>query len=293
MGGKGRQIALLVFAALFAAMAAAYYLYLVPLQERETGLQMRLDKMKHTLTQMQNPMKMSEQQISQQVLVKLQEAIPVKPYADQLIKDLDKLQSLSQITIEEASFSEKEQLSAQDLADQLVYTEKEEEKEEQETKETETDANKQDAVVEESSSTESAAVEQQKKADSITNEQRQIKQEIIERYLPEANFNSIDIILKIKGNYEEIYSFVTELQKISRYLRVDHLEFKTNQKQEFVIPEDAQMSATVKLTSYFAPQFEKHVDKLPVVQVEGPSDKWNPLQYEAIKKTETPFSSNE
>lgn len=283
MGEKAHQIALLVFAALFAALAGAYYLYLLPLQEQATSLQVRLGKITQTFEQLQDPAKISEQQVSPQVLASIQEAIPVKPYADQLIKDLDKLQSISSITIEEAAFSEKEQLSAQDLADQLVSAETEEEKADQDPIPTENDPTGLEDSAEEPPSTAPDAAEKQKKA--------AITKEIIEKYLPEANFNSIDITLKIKGNYEEIYRFVSELQQISRYLRVDQLEFKTSQKQEFIVPKEAQMSASVKLTSYFAPQYEQFVDKLPVVQVEGPSDKWNPMQVEIIKKDDTPFSS--
>ncbi len=285
MEEKMRQFGLLVFALLFAALAGAYYLHVVPLQERENELTTRLAKLSQTVDQVQSTSVREKQADSERAVADLVEAIPVKPYVDQLIKDMDRLQEISQVEIEEASFAEQEKLTSKNLADQLIYTDKD-------------DANSkgQEANAEllqsfDAGQTDSTESTGQTDQAPVLDADRQIKQEIIEKYLPAVSFNSIEITLKISGNYEQIYSFVTEAQKLSRYLRVDQLDFTTTQKQEFVIPDEEKMSATVKLTSYFAPQFESVVKKHPGVQVEAPSGKWNPMQYDILKKEDTPFHS--
>ncbi|MFD2369071.1 type 4a pilus biogenesis protein PilO [Brevibacillus sp. GCM10020057] len=305
MEGRVRQAAFVVFALLFSALAGAYYLYVMPLQDQQTSLQVRLEKMKQSFEQLQNPAAAKEQRISPQLLSQIQEAIPVKPYADQLIKDLDRLQSISQVSIEEATFTEQEKLSAKDLADQLAYTDKQEkegEKKDGADAGADEKAKDDEASQDEKAADASANVDEpgrqandsaQASGSAVLNAERQVKAEIIEKFLPEVHFNSISISMKIKGDYEQIYRFVTEMQKLSRYLRVDQLDFKTNQKDEFVIPKETRMTATVKLTSYFAPQFEKYVDKLPVVQVEGASGKWNPMEYDITKKEDAPQAASE
>lgn len=284
MEGKVRQGVFAVFALLFAALAGAYYLYVLPLQDEQTSLQVRLEKRKQAFEQLQNPQTAPQPRISPQLLSRIQQAIPVKPYADQLIKDLDRLQSISQVSIEEATFTEQKKLSAKDLADPLTYTDKQEQAgEKKDGTATEADEGAggedtgQDGKAAEGSGNQGEP-SKQASGSTVLNAERQVKAEIIEKFLPDVHFNSITISMKMKGDYEQIYRFVTELQKVSRYLRVDQLDFKTNQKDEFVIPKETRMTATVKLTSYFAPQFEPYVGKLPVVQVEGPSGKENPME---------------
>lgn len=271
MEDKTRQYGLLLFAFLFAGLALCYYLYLVPAQEQMTALETRLEKIKQTLTQVETTSNQKDS-ISAPALAKLAETIPVKPYADQLIKDLDRLQQISQVEIEEASFAEQEQLSAKDLADQLVYTE------------TETDESGSNAESTDLTKEYMAGREQPPTGKSgVINEERQVRKEIITKYLPDVQFNSIEITLNMTGSYEEIYRFVTEAQRLSRYLRVDELDFKSTHKQEFSIPDDADLTAHVRLTSYFAPQFAKVVADHPEVQVAGPSGKWNPMLYEVTE----------
>ncbi|MGN7470669.1 type 4a pilus biogenesis protein PilO [Brevibacillus sp. SAFN-007a] len=285
MGEKTRQIALFIFVLLFAALAGAYYVYIVPATEQKASLQVRLEKLKQTLAQLQTAQATEPTNptvLSQRVL----EAIPVRPYADQLIKDLERLQSVSRISIEEASFSEREKLTAKELANQLTYMDQAEEAdgEAQATGEGELQKQVDEIAGQAVESTPKAGSASGQKKPGAENAERQVKADMIENYLPPIPFHSVEISLKIKGDYKEIYRFVTELQKMSRYLRVDQLDFQSNQKEELVIPEDTKMSATVKLTSYFAPQFEKELDKLPAVQVGGPSGKWDPMQYGTIKK---------
>ncbi|MED1642844.1 type 4a pilus biogenesis protein PilO [Brevibacillus agri] len=284
MGEKTRQIALFIFALLFAALAVAYYLYIVPVTDQKTSLQVQLEKLKQTFDQLQSA-QATEPTTPMVISNKILEAIPVRPYADQLIKDLERLQSVSQISIEEASFSEREKLSAKELANQLTYMDQAEGGEAQATLEGEVQKLDEKAQkIAKSAQNAGSSAGQPKPA--AGKEERQVKAEMIEKYLPPIPFHSVEISLKIKGDYKEIYRFVSEMQKMSRYLRVDQLDFKSNQKDEFVIPEDTKMVATVKLTSYFAPQFEKDLEKLPAVQVEGPAGKWDPMQYETVKKEE-------
>ncbi|MEJ8548106.1 hypothetical protein [Brevibacillus borstelensis] len=50
------------------------------------------------------------------------------------------------------------------------------------------------------------------------------------------------------------------------------------------------MTETIKLTSYYAPEFRQVVGKLPPVEVDAPSGKGNPFQYGITPKPDDPIS---
>jgi Tfp pilus assembly protein PilO len=248
MAEKERQYILLIIALLFVLLAAYYYMYFVPLQNEKEHALMRLEQ---TKAQAQGVLKQVERRETtppQEQLRKIAELIPVAPYTDQLIIDLGKLQTLGQIQIDNATFQEEKDVKVQDLPNQFIP---------QEARQGQTT--------------------QQKNKQAVNVQS-------VQNALPPVTIKSIEMTLSVKGEYKNIYDFVTEIQDLSRYLRVDNLTFSSPEKDEFQIPKDKKMTATLKLTSYYAPQYASLLDKLPPVNVEPPSGKWDPTQYPVIKK---------
>lgn len=256
MGEKERQYILLIIALLFVLLAAYYYMYFVPLQNEKEQVLMRLEQ---TKAQAQGTLKQVEKKEStppQEQLKKIAELIPVQPYTDQLVIDLGKLQTLGQIQIENATFQEEKDVKVQELPNQFIPQEA-----------------RQGQVP-------------QSKAKQAVNVQA------VQNTLPPVTIKSIEMTLAVKGEYKNIYDFVTEVQNLSRYLRVDMLTFSTPEKNEFEIPKDKRLTASLKLTSYYAPQYASLLDKLPSVNVEPPSGKWDPTQYPVIKKEDVQTQNN-
>lgn len=97
----------------------------------------------------------------------------------------------------------------------------------------------------------------------------------LQQALQGQTIKSVEMNLSIKGAYKDIYTFVSELQNVSRYLRVDELSFTSPRKDDFVIPKKNVLDASLKLTSYYAPQYAPLLDKKlePVVpQAAGKKD---------------------
>jgi Tfp pilus assembly protein PilO len=264
MSEKQRSYLLLATALCFGMLAIFYFLYLTPLRDELTGYQVRLaqlEKQEQTLLAQAGPAKPA---VPEEKLAEIIETIPVKPYTDQLIKDLGKLQTISHVQLETVAFGKPEERSAKEIAE--AFYPKEERKE----------AGKAQGAEANGSSQEKKPSPQ---AGLITLEE-------LKRELPDVKVSTLDATVTLKGEYKDLYDFVMEVQSLSRYLRVDELSFTSPEKDEYIIPKDSRLTATVKLTSYFAPQFAPLVDKLPPVDVEGPSGKWNPLEFTVTPKPE-------
>ncbi|MGC5326611.1 type 4a pilus biogenesis protein PilO [Brevibacillus sp. SYSU BS000544] len=288
MGEKERQYALLGFALLFALLAAFNFLYLNPVRDEREQLAAQAATLSSKVDAIAAGQVRPKSEVPYEKLERIVEAIPVKPYTDQLIKDLERLQTLSQVEITSVTFTEQKQLSAKEIAEKLIPKEVKEEQKKQEEQgiltnplNTETEANPS------GDNNNSAEKTGNQSTPSSTEEKEQPPTvEVLQKILPEAKLNSVEMNLSIKGEYEEIYDFVSEIQGMSRYLRVDELSFATTAKDDFVIPKETKMAATIRLTSYFAPQFKSLLNKLPPVDVNGPSGKWDPLRYEVIPNPE-------
>ncbi|WP_027414887.1 type 4a pilus biogenesis protein PilO [Aneurinibacillus terranovensis] len=254
MGEKERQYVLLGLTLLFALLAAFYYFYVTPLQKKVTEASFQLQQTNMQIKPAESQQKKNDLTPYQEQLSKIAEFLPVKPYTDQLIKDLGKLQTISNIQIENATFNEQKEQKLSELAKKFVSQD---------------DQNQGFA---------------QSGSSSQTKDSKQVTLQALQSYLPGTTVSSIEITLSIKGDYQSIYHFVSEVQNLSRYLRVDGLTFTSNQKDSFVIPKEKDMPATVKLTTYYAPQFAGLLDKLPPVQAEPPSGKWNPMKYPVTEK---------
>ncbi|MFT9849863.1 pilus assembly protein PilO [Aneurinibacillus sp. REN35] len=248
MGEKERQYILIMVAMLFVLLAAYYYMYYVPLQKEKEQTLMRVEQLKAQTQSILKRVEKKETTPPQEQVKRIAELIPVQPYTDQLILDLGKLQSLGELQIENATFEEEKEVKVQELPNQFIPQ-----------------------------AARQGQVPQQKSKQAINVQAAQ-------NALPPVTIKSIEITLAIKGEYKNIYNFVTEAQDLSRYLRVDMLTFTSPEKDEFQIPKDKNLTASLKLTSYYAPQYASLLDKLPPVNVEPPSGKWDPTQYPVIKK---------
>lgn len=281
MAERTRQILFLFVALLFALLAVFYYFYLTPMQEKKKQRTVELAQLRATVQGMteQKQNQQNERTVSEQKLARVAEAIPVTPYTDQLIKDLGKLQTISNVEILSATFSEQKAMSAKEIAEKIIARGDEgwaESGEADADGEEVADAGSdEDAGVEGDAGTATKANEGTKAPPSV---------ETIKRFLPETTLGSVEITLSMKAQYEELYRFLTEVQDLSRYLRVDEISVTSDEKDEFTVSADDKMTATVKLTSYYAPEFRQLVGKPPAVDVDAPSGKGNPFEYGTMPK---------
>lgn len=249
MEEKQRQYVLLGLALLFLMLAVFYYLYVMPVlnQKREAEIQLQQKKAELELATKQK--KEADTRPPQEKLRQIAELFPVKSYDEQLVKEFGKLQSISKIAIEDASFEENKEINAADLAKEIVSEEVEE-----------------------------------KTADIPKEQAPKVTRAELEKYLPHSSIRNMKIKLSIKGEYKDVYRFVTEIQQMSRYLRVDKLMFKQKQEDDFKIPKEKGIEANLELTGYYAPQYASLLDKLPSVHTDPPSGKWDPTKYPVIEK---------
>ncbi|MCP1355317.1 type 4a pilus biogenesis protein PilO [Aneurinibacillus migulanus] len=259
MDEKQRQYVLLGLAILFLLLAVFYYLYLTPVLEKKQETQIQLEQKKAELAIVNQKQTVKDSRPPQEKLRQIAELFPVKSYDDQLVKDFGELQSISNISIESATFEEKKEVQATELAKEIVP--------------------------DKASESPPTAVETQEKVAEVTRAD-------LEKYLPTSSVRSVQIKLGVKGDYRDIYAFVTEIQQMSRYLRVDKLSFNQKEKSDFKIPKDPRLEASLELTGYYAPQYASLLDKLPPVSVEPPSGKWDPTQYPVIKKEDVQTKNN-
>ncbi|USG64665.1 type 4a pilus biogenesis protein PilO [Brevibacillus ruminantium] len=284
MAEKTRQLLFLFAALLFALLAVFYYFYLAPLQEKKNRQTLELAQLRASVQGIMDKKQeeKKEQVVTEEALAKVIEAIPVTPYTDQLVKDLGRLQTISRVEILSASFDEQKAMSAKDMAEQIIPKEDQQNKASAEAPQERSNAstNSAEQTVAVQTSAEATATHSAKdQKENAGNEALSIEK--LKRFLPETILGSVAITISVKGEYEQLYQFLTEVQEMSRYLRVDEISVADTEKDEFVVPSDEKMTATVKLTSYYAPEFKQLIDKLPAVDVEAPSGKDNPFRYGA------------
>jgi hypothetical protein len=250
MGEKERQYFLLGFAALFLLLVIFYYLYVTPILSARDEAQVQLAQKKTELAILDKQKEPKDSKPPQEKLKQIAELFPVQPYTDELVKDLGSLQAISRVSLESASFEEQKEVKAAELA--------------------------KDFVPEES--------QDQQGSGNAREKTMKVTRQEVEAYLPQTPIRSMKIKLGIKGDYEDVYDFVSEVQQLSRYLRVDKLSFTRKEVSDFKISKEKELDATLEMTSYYAPQFAALLEKTSFTPFENPSEKWNPLEYPVIKK---------
>lgn len=252
MGEKERQYFLLGFAVLFLLLVMFYNLYVTPVLTSGSEARNQLAQKKAELAILDKQKGTQASKPMQERVKHIAELFPVQPYADELVKDLGSLQAISKVSLESASFDEQKEMKATEFAKDFVQ---------------------------EPSQEPQGSGSAKEKTMKVTRQE-------VEAYLPQTPVRSMKIKLGIKGEYEDIYAFVSEVQQLSRYLRVDKLSFTKKEKSDFKISKEKGLEATLEMTSYYAPQFASLLDKATFAPFEGPSGKWNPLEYPVIKKEE-------
>ncbi|WP_339167455.1 hypothetical protein NSQ24_06350 [Brevibacillus sp. FSL L8-0520] len=295
MAEKTRQYLFLFVALLFALLAVFYYIYLTPLQAKKSKLTVELAQLQATVQGLssRNAEEKKDDAVSEEALAKVTEAIPVSPYTDQLVKDLGKLQTISKVEILTASFAQPKVLSTKDMAEQIISKEEQgaDTAAEESTGAKEPKTNS-DTDKKETGTAEATGIASEPNAKDRSAALAMPTADTLRRLLPETALGSVEITLSVKGGYDELYLFLKEVQGLSRYLRVDEFTVTAAEKDEFTVPKDSRMTATIKLTSYYAPEFKQAVDKLPAVEVEAPSGKGNPFQYGITPKPGDPINES-
>jgi Tfp pilus assembly protein PilO len=248
MTEKERKYILLMIAMLFVGLAAYYYVYLIPIQNEAQQLRAQVELANSQTQSALKRVEVKETTPPQEQLTKIAELLPVQPYTDQLIIDFGKLQTLGGVEIQNVTFNSENEVNIKELAGKFIPPEVK------------------DGKV------------------TLPKENKPINIQGIQNSLPQTTIKSIEMTLSVKGEYKNIYKFVSEIQDLSRYLRVDSLSFGSPEKDEFQTPKEKATIVSMKLTTYYAPQYAVLLDKLPSVITEKPSGKWDPTQYPVIKK---------
>jgi Tfp pilus assembly protein PilO len=294
MAEKQRQYLLLAIALLFGILAIFNFLYLGPLMDDKTSYQVKLAQLEKQVQTLQQNTEQFAPVVPEEILSNIVETLPVKPYTDQLVKDLEKLQTISRVQIDSVTFAQTKNQNTKEIVEKF-YPKGDSSAEDliaqyMENAKTPRKPLNLAVKVMQSNGESDVKEEDKREKETVDPSLKQVKMmtlEQLKKAVPDATLSTTEINMALKGEYEDIYKFVTELQSLSRYLRVDELTFTSPEKEEYTIPKDTKLTATIKLTSYYVPQFDKIVDKLPPVQVEGPSGKWNPLKYEITTKEES------
>lgn len=259
MEEKQRQSILVLFSLLFVLLAVYYFLYYQPAVREKEQAEVRVETLKSKVSALSSRQKQTDGKPPQEQVQKIAERIPVEPYTDQLVLDLGNLQSVGRVRIVNVSFEEGKDVNVKQLA-ALFGTPLANEQGDKKT-----------------SLEEKLDVTEKKEAASVKNDVKpSVNVQAVEQALPSETLKAVEMKLTVKGNYSDIYTFVNELQNISRYLRVDELSFTSPRKDDFVIPKDQQLNASLKLTSYYAPQYAPLLDKKPEPVVPAAAGKKDP-----------------
>jgi|GEM_PF-3919226 len=287
MGEKQRQYYMLAFAILFAMLAMFHFLYLAPLQGEKTSQQVKLAQLEQQAEAAEAQISQPKPALPEEMLSQVMERIPVKPYTDQLVKDLEKLQTISHVQIDSVTFGKPEEISVKEIVEKFYPKESD-------GKPLDLVTQYQNAVADAEKQNNEQTAPPKVIGDPLAPGQEErsntnatyvthaklMALEQLKEAMPDTKIHSLNATIALLGEYQEIYKFVTEMQTLSRYLRVDELSFTSPEKEEYMIPSETRLAVTVKLTSYYAPQFASLAEKLPGVDVERPSGKRNPVEYQ-------------
>ncbi|WP_139490270.1 hypothetical protein [Brevibacillus dissolubilis] len=299
MRQKERPYLLLIYVLLFVLVAVFYLLYYLPLSEKREQAEYRLAQLTTAIDRAEQKRVSKPTESSEAQLAKLSEALPVKPYTHQLILDLDKLKTLSAVSLENVTFDEEKKQSLRAFVEELQLSRKEA-----------GIGQKEDA-----GEPSEATTGNQPAADQSASQSSSDTQDLAAKLaaLPDTQLTSIGMTLRLRGDYQQLYQFITEVQELSRYLRVDQIIFDSSDDtdgngnttaQTAVQPataqptatatsqptvteattgtpqaSGAQLTVTLKLTSYYVPQYATLIKKLPPILLEKPSNKQNPTEF--------------
>lgn len=235
--------------------AGEYYLYLQPLKNEVKTIKTQLDTEEKLYETMAQRLADSTNQVVEQTSA-LQKRLPVQPFLEQFILDLEKAEVISNSLITNMSFSDGD-LNLDEAAQQNL------------------------------------TVEEQLNADATTNYEingkevfsgeeanqgeTQTETQPVAPSVPEG-MKRITINLSVKSdNYFDMLSFLKVIENLERITKIDSLSFSGGEEVKSVDAKVEGLTYSLVLSTFYYPKLEELKEQLPAFETPPPSNKDNPL----------------
>lgn len=187
--------------------------------------------------------------------MKLQRKLPVEPFLEQFILDLEKAEVISNSFIEQMTFSDAE-MNAKEIIETTPPTEQ-----------TEQAATAEEQLQNDAAGNNEAAPE---------NDTQETGQADVPT-IPEE-MKRITVTLTVNSsNYFDMLKFLDVIEHFQRITKVDSLTFSGGEEIKSVDDKKEELSYTIVLSTFYYPKLEELKKDLPPFETPPPSNKKNPL----------------
>lgn len=236
--------------------AGEYFVFLQPLKNEVKSVKTQLETEEKLYDVMAQGFTDSSNKVVEQTSA-LQRMLPVQPFLEQFILDLEKAEVISNSLITTMSFSDAE-LSVDETAQENLSAE--------EQINADADANY-EVNGKEVSSGDKAAEQGQNQAETQT----------AAPAIPEG-MKRITVNLSVKSsNYFDMLTFLKTIENLERITKIDSLSFSGGEEVKSVDAKLEGLTYSVVLSTFYYPKLEELKDQLPAFETPPPSNKENPL----------------
>lgn len=249
--------------------AGEYYLYLQPLKNEVKTIETQLDTEQKLYETMAQRLADSTNQVVEQTST-LQKNLPVQPFLEQFILDLEKAEVISNSLITNMSFSDGD-LNLDEAAQQNM------------------------------------TIEEQLNADATSNYEINGKEVFSGEEanqgeaqpalaIPEG-MKRVTVNLSVKSdNYFDMLSFMKVIENFERITKIDSLSFSGGEEVKSVDTKVEGLTYSLVLSTFYYPKLEELKEQLPAFETPPPSNKDNPLpsgMYLKEEQKQPPVTSDE
>ncbi|MEC1696830.1 LysM peptidoglycan-binding domain-containing protein [Schinkia azotoformans] len=252
---KRTLIAIVCVVLIVALIAGEYFLFLKPLKNEVKTVKTQLETEEKLYEAMAQRVADSTNEVLEQTST-LQKKLPVQPFLEQFLLDLEKAEVISNSLITNMSFSDGE-LSIDEATQQNLTVE--------EQINADTDVNYEVNGKEVFSGNEAQQGENQ------TENQPAIPT------VPEG-MKRITVNLTVKSdNYFDMLKFLKVIENLERITKIDSLSLAGGEEVKSVDDKVEGLTYTLVLSTFYYPKLEELKDQLPAFETPPPSNKDNPL----------------
>jgi type IV pilus assembly protein PilO len=235
--------------------AGEYFLFLQPLINEVKSVKTQLETEEKLYEVMAQRLADSTNEVVEQTST-LQKQLPVLPFLEQFILDLEKAEVISNSLITNMSFSDGE-LSIDEATQQNLTPEEQ--------------INESANLNYEVNGKEVFSGDEAQQGESQTEEQT------VAPIIPEG-MKRITVNLSVKSdNYFDMLTFLKVIESLERITKIDSLSFSGGEEVKSVDAKVEGLTYTLVLSTFYYPKLEELKDQLPSFETPPPSNKDNPL----------------
>ncbi|APH04226.1 hypothetical protein [Bacillus weihaiensis] len=247
-----RKHTIILFISVVLIGIGSYLLFFLSVQSKDTDIQ-TLQNQLDTENQLIETLQQDTTGVSSSMLssVELQKILPVSPFEEQFLLELEKAETMTNSTISSISFAEGETIGADNSGDELVE-----------------------------------AYDEKLDPDSASEDTETVGDEAVPEIVPEG-VQKLTVELSVQSpSYYELEEFVKILETTQRITQVESIQV-TGLPEIFQVVEDLQTSYdyTLIVSTFYFPKLEELQDQLPPFTAPNPSEKENPF-VDLIKEEE-------